>query len=170
MNVFGNLANQIYTYEFDSDPTVTSVTAISGWLESNLGLLNNMLYSSFSGVISGAETDIPLEAQNIHKEIYMYNYYSKQSRNALRGIMSSSASGDGSNILSVKDGESQVTFVNKNEVSKVYRGLSTDSKVNIDKLVAQYNIYGAEPRQLAGIESAWSGVYSSSAYNHNFIV
>ncbi|MBY9002173.1 MAG: hypothetical protein KGD64_14735, partial [Candidatus Heimdallarchaeota archaeon] len=98
-------------------------------------------------------------------------YYSKQSRNALRGIVSSSsASGDGSNILSVKDGDSQVTFVNKNEVSKVYRGLSSDSKANIDKLVAQYNIYGAEPRQLAGIESAWSGIYSNTAYNHSVIV
>jgi hypothetical protein len=169
MNIFGVLGYQIYSYEFDGDPAVTSVSAISGWLESNLGLLNNMLYSSFSGVVSETETDMPLEAQNIHKELYMYNYYSKQSRNALRGITSSSAA-DGSNILSVKDGDSQVTFVNKNEVSKVYRGLSSDSKANIDKLVAQYNIYGAEPRQLAGIESAWSGIYSNTAYNHSVIV
>jgi hypothetical protein len=57
-----------------------------------------------------------------------------------------------------------VTFVNKNEVSKVYRGLASDSKITLDKLVAQYNIYAAEPRQLAGIESSYSGVYTSSAY------
>jgi len=164
MNVFGVIASGIYTYEFDSDTGVNNITGISGWLESNLGTLNNMLYSSFSGGSSIADTDIPIEAQNIHKEIYMYNYYSKQARNALRGIINSNNSSDGSNILSVKDSDSMVTFVNKNEVSKVYRGLATDSKANIDKLVAHYNIYGAEPRQVGGIESSFSGIYVSNVY------
>jgi hypothetical protein len=164
MNVFGLIASGIYTYEFDSDTSVNNITGISGWLESNLGTLNNMLYSSFSGVVDANTTDLPIEAQSIHKELYMYNYYSKQARNALRGIINSNNSSDGSNILSVKDADSMVTFVNKNEVSKVYRGLATDSKANIDKLVAQYNIYGAEPRQLGGIESSYSGIYVSNIY------
>jgi hypothetical protein len=49
-------------------------------------------------------------------------------------------------------------------VSKVYRGLASDSKETLDKLVAYYNIYGAEPRQLAGIESSFSGVFTASEY------
>ena len=160
MNTFGAIASDIYSFEFDGDSTVTTVSAISGWLQSNLGKLNTMLYSDFSGDGS----NIPVEAQSIHKELYLYNYYSKQARNALRGIINTSGN-DGSNILSVKDADSMVTFVNKNEVSKVYRGLATDSKVNIDKLVAQYNIYGAEPRQLGEIEGQmWTGFYSSSTY------
>ena len=160
MNTFGVLASDIYSFEFDGDETITSVTAISGWLQSNLGKLNTMLYSEFSGDGS----NMPVEAQSIHKELYLYNYYSKQTRNALRGIINT-ASSDGSNILSIKDGDSAVTFVNKNEVSKVYRGLAADAKINIDKLVGQYNIYGAEPRQLGGIEGEmWTGVYTSSLY------
>jgi len=160
MNTFGAIASDIYSFEFDGDSSVTSISAISGWLQSNLGQLNTILYSDFSGDGS----NIPIEAQNIHKELYMYNHYSKQARNALRGIINSNNSSDGSNILSVKDADSMVTFVNKNEVSKVYRGLATDSKANIDKLVSQYNIYGAEPRQLGGIESSYSGIYVSNVY------
>jgi hypothetical protein len=160
MNTFGSMASEIYSFEFDGDSTVTSISAISGWLQSNLGQLNTVIYSNFSGDGS----DISLEAQAIHKELYLYNYYSKQARNALRGIVNSSSSSDGSNILSVKDADSAVTFVNKNEVSKVYRGLASDSKQTLDKLIAYYNIYGAEPRQLAGIESSFSGVFTSNAY------
>ena len=56
------------------------------------------------------------------------------------------------NILSLKDGESAVTFVNRNEVAKVYKGLASDSKANLDDLVAKYNIYEAKPQQVGGFE------------------
>jgi hypothetical protein len=154
------MASEIYSFEFDGDSTITSISAISGWLQANLGKLNTVIYSNFTGDGS----DLPIEAQAIHKELYLYGYYTKQARNALRGIINSSSSSDGSNILSVKDADSAVTFVNKNEVSKVYRGLASDSKETLDKLIAQYNIYAAEPRQLAGIETAYSGVYTSNNY------
>jgi hypothetical protein len=160
MNTFGSMASEIYSFEFDGDSSITSISAISGWLQSNLGKLNTVIYSDFSGDGS----DISVEAQAIHKELYLYSYYSKQARKALRGIVNSSASSDGSNILSVKDADSEVRFVNKNEVSKVYRGLASDSKETLDKLVAYYNIYSAEPRQLAGIESSFSGVFTASEY------
>jgi hypothetical protein len=160
MNTFGTMASEIYSFEFDGDSTITSISAISGWLQANLGKLNTVVYSNFTGDGS----DIPIEAQSIHKELYLYSYYTKQARNALRGIINAGSSSDGSNILSVKDSDSMVTFVNKNEVSKVYRGLASDSKITLDKLIAQYNIYAAEPRQVAGIETAYSGVYTSNVY------
>jgi hypothetical protein len=160
MNTFGAMASEIYSFEFDGDSTITSISAVSGWLQANLGKLNTVVYSNFTGDGS----DIPIEAQSIHKELYLYSYYTKQARNALRGIINAGSSSDGSNILSVKDSDSAVTFVNKNEVSKVYRGLASDSKITLDKLVAQYNIYAAEPRQLAGIETAYSGVFTSNVY------
>ena len=97
-----------------------------------------------------------IEAQNILKELYLKNYYTKEARNALRGIVNSSVSGD--NVLSLRDGESAVTFVNRNEVSKVYRGLASDSTENLKRLVAQYNIYQAQPRQLGGIDGSGRGL------------
>ena len=93
-----------------------------------------------------------IEAQNVLKELYLGNYYNKQARNALRGIVSSSVSGD--NVLSLRDGESAVTFVNRNEVSKVYRGLASDCMDKVTRLAAQYNIYQAQPRQLGGIDAS----------------
>ena len=145
MSVIGNLATEIFSDEFDSDTGVLASGSIKAWLENNLGQLNNLIYQDFSGDSASLDT----EAQSIHKELYLYNYYTKQSRNALRGI---TAATNDNKILSLKDGESTVTFVNRNEVAKVYRGLASDSKAKVDDLVARYNIYQATPQQVGGIE------------------
>lgn len=145
MSVIGDLATEIFSDEFDSDADVVTSGSIEAWLENNLGQLNNLIYQDFSG----ADASLDTEAQSIHKELYLYNYYTKQSRNALRGITSSTSD---NKILSLKDGESAVTFVNRNEVAKVYRGLASDSKAKVDDLVARYNIYQATPQQVGGID------------------
>jgi hypothetical protein len=153
MSVLEDLASGIVETEFDGDTGIATVSAVSGWLFENLGRLNTHIYTDFNGyTATGTYGAIDTEAQNILKELYLYNYYTKESRNALRGIVSSSVSGD--NILALKDGESSVTFVNRNEVSKVYRGLAKDSMDNVVRLSAQYNIYQAEPRQLGGIDGS----------------
>ena len=143
MSILGDLSQDILDNEFDGDTDVASATAISGWLEANLGRLNSLIYTNFSG--SGADLD--LEAQSIHKELYLYHHYSKQARNSLRGI--TRATGE---ILSISDGNNSISFVNRNEVSKVYRGLANDSQARANQLVAHYNIYQAEPLQVGGIE------------------
>ena len=153
MTALEDLASGIVETEFDGDTGIATVASVSGWLFENLGRLNNYIYTDFSGATAnGTYGVIDSEAQSILKELYLYNYYTKQSRNALRGITDSSVSGD--NVLSLKDGESSVSFINRNEVSKVYRGLATDSLANIEHLSARYNIYQAEPRQLHGIDGS----------------
>ena len=148
LTTLGDLASGILNTEFDNDTGIATTGAISGWLYENLGRLNTYLYTDFSGASANVDT----EAQNILKELYLCNYNTKQARNALRGIVSSSVSGD--NVLALKDGESSVTFVNRNEVSKVYRGLASDSMANVERLSAQYNIYEAQPLQLGGIDAS----------------
>ena len=134
MSILGDLSQDILDNEFDGDTDIATTGAISGWLEANLGRLNSLIYTNYSG--SGADLD--LEAQSIHKELYLYHYYTKQSRNSLRGITRSTGE-----ILSISDQNNSITFVNRNEVSKVYRGLASDSQGRIDRLVAHYNIYQA---------------------------
>jgi hypothetical protein len=146
MSNIGDLANSIYVNEFDS--TGVTVESISGWLENNIGQLNNALYTSFSGV-NGEVAGLNLEEQNILKEMYLYHYYTKQTRNTIRGI----ANDTNGNILSVRDGDNAITFVNKNEVSKVYKTLAQDANAKLMDLVARYNSYQASPRQVGGIES-----------------
>jgi hypothetical protein len=64
----------------------------------------------------------------------------------------------GDNVLSLKDGESAVTFINRNEVAKVYRGFANDCMGKVTKMSAQYNIYQAQPRQLGGIDASGIGI------------
>ena len=152
-NVLEDLASGIVTTEFDSDTGIATISAVSGWLYENLGQANTYLYTDFGGAdATGVYGTMDIEAQNVLKELYLGNYYNKQARNALRGIVSSSVSGD--NVLSLRDGESAVTFVNRNEVSKVYRGLASDCMDKVTRLAAQYNIYQAQPRQLGGIDAS----------------
>lgn len=146
MNNIGNLASSIFINEFDS--TGITIDSISGWLDSNIGQLNNVLYTSLSGV-NGNVNGLGLEEQSIYKEMYLYHYYTKQTRNVIRGI----ANDSNGNILSVRDGDNAITFVNKNEVSKVYRNLAQDAYEKLEGLVYKYNSYNASPRQVGGIES-----------------
>mgnify|MGYP003636700150 CR=1 FL=1 len=146
MSNIGNLANSIYINEFDS--TGVTVESISGWLDNNIGQLNNVLYTSFSG-LNGEVDGLNLEEQSIYKEMYLYHYYTKQTRNTIRGIADDT---DG-NILSVRDGDNAITFVNKNEVSKVYKSLAQDAYDGLQSLIVNYNSYQSSPRQVGGIEA-----------------
>lgn len=142
------LAYKIFVNEFDSDTGNATSGAISGWLTENLGALNTYLNTSFSGdgeSVSG----LGLEEQNIYKEMYLYHFYTKRARNTLRGISDDSTG----HIVSVRDGEQTISFVNKNEVSKVYRGLAKDSQEKLDKLIYNYNIYRTAPVQVGGLET-----------------
>ena len=157
-NVLEDLASGIVTTEFDSDTGIATVANVSGWLYENLGQVNTYLYTDFSGAnASGTYGAIDIEAQNVLKELYLSNYYNKQARNALRGIVDSNVSGD--NILSLRDVESSVTFINRNEVSKVYKSMANDCMEKITQLAAQYNIYQAQPRQLGGVDGSGRGIY-----------
>jgi len=163
MSVYSDLAHEVFSVEFGSDASTTTFTQISGWFSTNLGLLNNLLYTNFSG----SDPSLGEEEKAVFKELYLSNFYSRQARNALRGILASSNNGD--NILSVSDGDNSITFVNRNEVSKVYRGLATDSQQKLKDLVFAYNSYKAEPRQLGGIEAGYqsgSGSYYGFPYGY----
>ncbi len=156
-NVLEDLASGIVTTEFDGDTGIATVASVSGWLYENLGQVNTYLYTNFSGDnATGTYGFMDIEAQNVLKELYLSNYYNKEARNALRGITKSSVSGD--NVLSLRDGESAVTFINRNEVSKVYRGLANDCMDKVTQMASQYNIYQAQPRQLGGIDASGIGI------------
>ena len=145
MSNIGTLATSIFVNEFDS--TGITVVSISGWLENNIGELNNLLYTSFSGT-NGNIAGLNLEEQNIYQEMFLHHHYKKQARNTLRGIADNT-----NNITSVRDGEQTISFVNRNEVSKVYKGLAQDAYGRLKDLVYSYNSYQASPRQVGGVES-----------------
>jgi hypothetical protein len=147
MSAISDLSSGIFQTEFDGDSGIVPESYITSWLNANLGQLNSLINTSYSG--SGAALD--LESSAIYKEMYLCSYYNKQSRNALRGILSTSNGGD---VLSLRDGNSSVSFTNKNEVAKVYKSMATDCQTKIDVMSHKYNMYQSEPLQLGGIETS----------------
>ena len=95
-NTFSGLARDVFTTEFDSNTGITTFSQISGWFAANIGNLNNLLNTSFSGV----DPEIDEEARAIFQSMYFAGYYERQARNAARGII---CSANGENILSVSE-------------------------------------------------------------------
>jgi hypothetical protein len=165
------IATGIYNDEFDSDADYSTLASISGWLANNVGLLNTVIYRAFSG--SGSETEYPddtvlqpsggfrFEESDIYKQIYLTNYYTKKARAVLKGIDSSV------DFISLREGDSVITRTNKNEIAKTYRGFAKDAQERLETLVAKYNIYEAQPVQVAGTDAsvdASGDIYSAYDY------
>ena len=147
MSEISDLADSIFASEFDSDSDAVNLSLLNGWLQENLGLLNTLINTSYNGENPG----MGLEEKAIYKQIYLYNYYGKQTRNVLRGIISTTSS---DNILMVADGDNRIQFANNNEISKTFRDMAKDSKQALDMMVAKYNIYAAKPLQVGGAEAS----------------
>jgi hypothetical protein len=139
----GQIANDIFYYEFDADTNEVNISVISGWLNANIGELNNLIYTSHSGTGINLNT----EEQDIFKHLYLAHYYKKKSRNAIKTIGTANAV---NNIVSVSDEDSSVSFINGNEVSKQFRALSKDHLEELNKLVYAYNSYQSPPAQVIG--------------------
>lgn len=151
---FSDIATGIFDDEFDSDTGYANVTSISGWLTNNLGLLNTRIYTCFSGSGDYIQNTgrFKFEEEAIYKQLYLTSYYKKKTRSVLLGI-------DTIDFVSLKEGDSQIQRHNKGEIAKTYRGLANDAENQVDKLVTQYNLYGAKPLQVAGEDGSISGAY-----------
>ena len=160
LNEVGNLATGIFKYDFGSDKTEATVDYISGWLQHNMGELNTLVYTCYSGASPG----FGVEEQAIYRQIFLKNHYAKLSRNVLRGITtdSSSESSGSSELLTsewteIRDGDSVIkrtaqmaTPAVKAATSRVYQQFSTNAEVTLKDLLQSYNSYKSAPRQVAG--------------------
>jgi hypothetical protein len=160
-NEIGNMATGIYVYDFDSQNAEGTVCYISGWLENNIGELNNLIFSCYNGPDPG----MGLEEEAIYRQIFLKNHYAKMSRNTLRGITSSTSESEseGSSELitsewtELRDGDSYIkrvakmaTPAEKNKTSKLYKEFADAADINLKDLLHSYNLYKANPRQVAG--------------------
>ena len=160
-NEMGNMATGIFTYDFNSDRDEGTVCYISGWLQNNVGELNVLINTCFSGARPG----FGLEEEAIYRQIFLKNHYARSSRNALRGISSSSSSSSSSGtselVMSdwteLRDGDSVIKRVattaspaTKADTSRVYKSFADSANTELKDLVYKYNLYHSAPRQVAG--------------------
>lgn len=160
MSDIGDLATSIWDTEF-GDATgaaqrTSEISAISGWLGANVGMLNTVIYKAFSGDSNGnicpTET-FRLEEQDIYTQIYLKHFYEKKGRNVLRGI-------DGSlnndiDWIRLREGDSLIVRSNKTDVAKLYLSMAKEAGEELKDLVYSYNSYQAAPRQAAGIDGSY---------------
>ena len=153
-----DLADEIFANEFEYDSGYAQFYFISGWLANNIGQLNNRIYSSFevedgNFMPSGAFRQ---EERAIYKQMYLYEFYTKKTRQVLRGVDSAV------DFISLREGDTAITRTNKNELAKTYRTLANDAMQELDKLITSYTIYQASPLQVAGEDG--SPLYTGSGY------
>lgn len=130
---------------------------ISSWVldNSNLGKLNNLIGTYFSGVSHtndcgnvtgyGIDPAINNDQLAIYKMLFDYEFFRGESRNVAR-----SSATIGSDWTDLKEGDSTIKKINKNEISKNFRSLSRDAKEDLDKAVKMYLKYNSIPDQIVG--------------------
>ena len=143
----GNLAKEIasgYFFYLDGSELTTQISDTSGWLTVSMGRLNDLIYTSYSGV----NPNLGLEEASIYTQLYLQSYYTSRARKVLRNI------GNDADWIRIIEGGTTLVRTNKNEVSKSYRGLAKDAQEMTNSLVASYHQYLAQPRQVAGTDSS----------------
>ena len=123
-----DLADEIFGNEFEYDSGYAQFYYISGWLANNVGILNTKIYSQFS--VEGSNF-IPTglfqqEERAIYKQMYLYEFYTKKTRQVLRGVDSSV------DFVTLREGDTMITRTNKNELAKTYRGLANDAREEME--------------------------------------
>ena len=153
-----DLADEIFANEFEYDSGYAQFYYISGWLANNVGLLNTKIYSQYSVQNSNFEPTgfFRQEERSIYKQMYLYEFYTKKTRQVLRGVDSSV------DFVTLREGDTMITRTNKNELAKTYRGLANDAREEMERLVSSYNIYQAAPVQVAGEDG--SPIFTGSGY------
>jgi hypothetical protein len=164
---FSNFVKNVY-HDLGNPPDYP-LFRISGWFldQANIGKLNNLIGTQISGVqytgSLGEVTGYGLEPcttndqMAIYKMLFDYEYF----KSSARSIAQSSVLG-GNDWISLTEGDSSITRVNKNELSKNFRGLANDAKKDLDQAVKMYLKYNASPQQVAGDD-----IFGQSYYSNN---
>jgi hypothetical protein len=153
------------------EPVDYSPQKITSWIldNANLGKLNNLIGTCFSGIAYtndcgnvtgyGIDPAIKNDQLAVYKMLFDYEYFRNEARN-----VSKSSSTKGSDWTDLKEGDSTIKKINKNEISKNLRTMSRDAKEDLDKAVKMYLKYNAVPDQIAGDDTEGVSLYVIQEY------
>jgi hypothetical protein len=169
-NQIGQLASGIVQWDFDYITGVeaaTEVQKVSGWLLTNLGQLNTLIYTTFYSGTLNLETGyatgnhLQQEEKAIYTQVYLQDYYNKQARLSLRSFVNTSTSSTSSVEMTpwttLREGDTtiqrdaiKVTASARTEASRTFKNLAAAAEAKLQDLVYRYNYYQGAPRQVAG--------------------
>jgi hypothetical protein len=161
----------IYSVYTDlGQPENYSISRLAAWFldDANIGKLNNLIGTIFTNQKVGSDCGtfgylldpVPSNDQlAIYKMLFDYEYY----KNEARANAKSSAS-VGGDWINLREGDSSISRVNKNEISKTFRALAQDAKEDLDKAVKFYLKYNAVPDKVAGDDTQGISNYIIQEY------
>ena len=148
---------------------------LANWFagNANLGRLNNLIDGCFSGTYTTGiygevlsydiEPDLGSQEMAIYKKIFEIDYYNKTARGALYG-----AGGlvSGQDWLTLREGDSSITRLNRNEVAKTYKTMSKDAMQELEQMINSYLKFKSLPQQVVGDDNVEDSYYvgGSSKY------
>ena len=133
-------------------PSDLSIAAISYWLRTNIGQLNNLLYLSLSVDSDTLEfsTDLTDDQCVIFKKLYIIHYYDTKVRSTL------GAAGTDS-VVEVSSDGARVRKINKNELSKTWLQAKNQEYNELKQLISAYVSTQNAPIQIAGDDTTPEG-------------
>lgn len=167
---FSSFISGVYN-DLDS-PTNYPLSRLSGWFldNANVGKLNNLIGTYISGVCVldnsgtvvgyGLNPDPSNDQLAIYKMLFDYEYFKSEARQVAK-----SAATIGSDWTNLSEGDSSITKINKNEISKNFRSLARDAKEDLDKAVKMYLKYNAVPDQVVGDDTNGVATYIIQEYS-----
>jgi len=180
LNQIGKLASGTLQYEFDfitgAKAKKAELQSMSGSMSGSMGELNVLLYQNFH--FTGADGEVnprmQIEEADILRQIYIRDWNTKQAQKLLRGIYDTSTASsvvgamewtelrEGDTTIRRSPESSTTSSKARMSISRDFKALADEARLKIDKLVASYNIYGAQPRQVAGGDAF--GISGTSGY------
>jgi len=136
-----NLYNLAYnTWNDLNQPEDTTASYISGWYlhSSNLGLLNNVLGTCFSGVGGAISPELGNEEAAIYSEIFKQNYCKRK--------IYSNLGASSIQWTEIREGDGVIRRASPTEVAKVFKDLLKESNATFKDLVQSYKSNLSFPR------------------------
>jgi hypothetical protein len=160
-----DIANEIFIEL--GEPSSLSIPAITFWVRSNIGKLNNAINTEFfikfdtfdiQRKIDGHDKDIGIDEASILKKMYFVYYYDTQIRVNVRGLETDA-------VVEVSSDGMRVRKTSKTEIIRYLTSLKRLELDELNKMINYYRIHKAVPRQVAGDDTEagfYNGGYSST--------
>ena len=157
-----DIADEIYRDL--ASPSDLSIAAVSFWLRSHIGDLNNYINTAYTindATLEIQQTKADSTVENIGtneaavlKKMYMVHYYDVKIRYNIGAAATDT-------VIEVSDGGSSVRKINKNEIIKSLSSIKRQEYNELQKLIHGFKISKSEPRQVAGDDTV-KGDYDSN--------
>ncbi len=171
MNQLGELGYTTWDTEFGDHSNALErkqqALLISGYYEANLGQLNILLNTNFKVAEGVVSPEMQYEEKAIFNQLYLKDYYKKQSRNILRSAanitssLSNSQTQESSTLTdwtSLQEGDTVIrrnvtSPSSKNESARIMSAAANSADEVLMKMIHSYNMYGSIPVQVLGGEA-----------------